>query len=571
MSRATDRLLLRVEPAKGPTVTVPAPHDLRFSTTIPGGFDELSCTVPWPASEQSPNQFAGAPVVQVVDRATGSIIWHGRVSDPGLQVHPRGNAYAIVAVGEKERLDTQRAAYALVDRDLRSWAPLNDLPAGSTAVGTDSGTVAASALDWAGDTPAGYLEVTIPNTTALATNATSTWVYLPAQNNPAAAAGIVQVTGSSKTSTHALAAAWVTELMAGPTTAAATTKVGQITNTSGAQIDWAVMVGYTGLGGTWAEALDARAFLVRSKYTGAPTTAAADYWQRHANLAVHCRRYTRSGALLSPTAGSPKDYQLTVADVVNDLLGRLLKDIVEPAAILEQPSTLVAQAAWWDGVSAREVMSFLAQLAPNNWWAVWEPGDSGRPRFTYETWLQPVRYLITPGMGEVKLAGGAEQLANQALVVYLAAENTIASLTVSATVPLLDAENLTRTTLVDAKDRGPISATRAAELGANALTAQAVRKPSGTVKVSGHLYDRLLGRVVEPWEIQPGAPVQVMDATERLAPGAVDTPDGSSIFRLTGVKFDVGSDTAVLDLDGGSRTLISRVKAEIVPVRFETV
>jgi hypothetical protein len=566
---ALSRLLVRIEPAYGAAVTVPAPSDLRFSTVIPGGYDQLSATIPWPLSEPTPPQITGTPTVQVVDQVTGQIVWHGRIADPGLAVKPGQTGYAVTAVGERAQLDGQRAAYALVDRDLASWQPLNDLPSGSTATGTDSGTIAASAQDWSPDTPTSYLEVTIPTSTALTTNAKSTWVYVPAANNPDAAASVLQVIGSSKTSTHSFGSSWITEVYAGPTIVAATTKLAGFTNTSGTQVDWQAMEGYTGGGGTWPTTLDARALLIVSKYTGGGTTTTADSWQRHANIAVHCRRYTRTGAAIKPTSGTPKDFQLTVADILNDCMGRLLLDVVEPAAILEQPDTLVDQAAWWDGISASEVLSFIATYAPNNWWAVWEPGDSGRPRFTYESWLGPVRYVITAGLGRVKLAGGAEQLANAALVIYQAGENTVASTTATVTVPLLDAENITRWVTVDLKDRGTITAAKAQELGQNALTRLAVRKPSGTVEISEPVFDRVQGRVVQPWEIVPGSPVQVIDATTRLVPDYLDTTDGASIFRLTGVQFNASTGTAQLDLDGGSRTLVSRVKVAAAPVRFD--
>lgn len=551
------RLLVRIEAAGRAAITVPAPGDLRFTTTAPGGYDAMSCTIPWPRSVPAPSEIDGAPCVDVVDRATGQVVWHGRIADPGGQARPGMSGYAVLASGQQTVMDTSSAAYALVDRDLASWAPLNDLPVGTTAVGPDAGTMTASTQDTAG-VPATYAEVTIPQGAALASGATASWVHLPSLRAADSRSGIVQVTGSSKASTHPLGSAWETNVKVGAALAAAG-KVGGFTTPSGSQVDWAVMPGYTGLGGSWSTTLDGRAVVIESRYTGTAITAAGAYWERHSNLAVYGRRFTRGGVEVRPTVGVPKTFEVTVTDVVLDVLGRLLVDVVEPAAVMESPTTVVPHAAWWDGVSARQVMEFVATLAPYCWWGIWERGTSGRPRFTFESWRRPVRYVVPPGAGDLSLGGGADNLANAALVIYLSGPEQVASVTTTVTVPVLDAERITRTVRVDVRDRGPISAAKAVEIGQNALADRGVRKTSGSVRVSGPILDRWTGRMVSPWEIRPGCVVHVPDASDRV-PVDLDTPDGASLLRLTSVRYDASSDSADLGLDGGSRTLLSRVR-----------
>ena len=45
--------------------------------------------------------------------------------------------------------------------------------------------------------------------------------------------------------------------------------------------------------------------------------------------------------------------------------------------------------------------------------------------------------------------------------------------------------------------------------------------------------------------------------------------DGVSVFRARGVAYDISSNSATLTLDGGSRSLIGRLKLEAQPKRYE--
>lgn len=552
---AVGRLIVRVEPRLGPTLTVPCPADLRFSAVIPGGYDQLTGTIPWPRGTQPPGQLTGMAVVQAVDVLTGQVVWHGRIDDPGRQVRPVRDGYQVSASGERVAVDRVQLAYALVDRDPASWVHAGDLPSGQATKGTDSGGLAASSLDWADDAPTSYLETSVAKDTAWTAGMTSTWQYLPAVHSEGP--GVVQVTGSTKVADASLGGSWVTRVLVGPTVDGAV-QVHQHT-CSTTQVDWAAVEGGAG----WASTLDARAVLVRSVYTGAGATPTVDMWHRTANVAVHGVRYDRWGATVDPDPGDPAVFELTAADIHHDLIGRALMDVVEVAAILEEPPARVEQAAWWRGVSAAEVLSFIATFAPHTWWAVWEPGESGRPRYEFSSWLTPVRWVIPPGFGAVDLAGGADDLADEALVTYLAAQDVPATVRVAVPVALLDAESVTRTVRVDLTDRGPITRDRAVELGENALAARAVRKPGGKVRISEPILDQATGRVVDPWEVRPGGLVHVMDAADRVSPDRPDVPDGVSVYRVTATSFDAGSGSVELSLDGGSRTLVTRVAAEV--------
>jgi hypothetical protein len=119
-------LLIRFEPgAGGEALTFPAPNDLRFDTEFPGGFKSLSCTIAFPAGVATPPSLTAYAQVRVVDRRTGSTIWYGQLTEPGLSVDA-GQTYAVTAEGPQTATDGWREVYGLVDRDSGSWQPVGD-------------------------------------------------------------------------------------------------------------------------------------------------------------------------------------------------------------------------------------------------------------------------------------------------------------------------------------------------------------------------------------------------------------------------------------------------------------
>lgn len=561
----TSPLLLRIAPTYGgQAVCVDFPADARFSATIPGGFDSLTATLPWPDSSPLPPPLDGVATVQAIDRLTGRICWHGRLIDPGQSAVPGLATYAVNAEGESAALDSIRAAYCLADRSLDSWKAMPDYPAGSSSTGDGAGFSVWTG-DWITDPPTGYVEATIPDGTKVAYGAHSSWAYMPAVYSPDAASQLALVRGSTLTDTATFGADWRTDIYVGVDLATSSYVLAggfDSSATSPSQQNWEARAGLS----SWVSGTVARGVIVRWRYLGTTGTYGSEHWWRTANLLVCGRRYDRSGNLIDPATGFGS---LTSGGVLADLIGRLLLSRLEVDPSIASAAELVDQACWWEGVSAREILDFVTSHSPQNWWAVWEPSTSGKPRFEYQPWSTAIRYVISPGSGEVKLAGGATELANRALVTYKRGEDIVATLTTSVSVPILDLEGLVRTAAVDLRDRGPIAPSKAIALGQAALDQIGQTKPSGTVVVSGPIYDRAAGRMVQPWEIQPGCLVQTSVSSSILARGAdQDVPDGVSVFRLTGVQYEAGTGSATLTLDGGGRSLLRRVRSAAVQRRY---
>jgi hypothetical protein len=309
--------------------------------------------------------------------------------------------------------------------------------------------------------------------------------------------------------------------------------------------------------------------------TEATTTADAALWW--GNLAVFHKRYNYSGGTVDVTAHPALD----VEGLVHDLMGRGFNSVVEydpnrvPAGM--PWGTRIGHASWWDGVSAREVLSFAEKYAPALWWVITEPGPSGLPKFEVGRWDGPIRYVLAPGTAHVELDGGADDLANRCLVRYIGSTMGQAKSTwvaeVRANVRGLADAGMRRTMTLDLTGEGPMSPQDARVRGLSALRVGAQAKTTGKATIGQPVMDLVAGRMVDPWEIQPGWPVVVSDAPVSAARSTsiIESvgADGIRVFRCRSVAFDAGRTEATLSLDGGSRSLIGRLKVDGQARRYD--
>lgn len=311
--------------------------------------------------------------------------------------------------------------------------------------------------------------------------------------------------------------------------------------------------------------------------TSSDLTLSSDATIWWGNLAVFHRRFGWDGYLVDVAA----NLQLTTQGLVYDLIGRGLRALLEfdPGSVpAGMPwANVIQHAAWWNGVSAREVLDLAVTSSPRMRWEILDPGPSGLPRLRIGRWDGPVRYILPPGSVRLQMSGGGATVANRCLVRYVGTTygqtKTVWVHEVRCTVPILDDAGLTRTMTLDVTGEGLITTEQARLRGAAALRLSSMAKTSGTAVVREAIYDRVQGRMVEPWEIVPGSTVIVADAplswsrSTSLTDGISE--DGTAVFRLQSAAFDAGRGEATLNLDGGARTLIGRVKAEAAQRRYD--
>jgi hypothetical protein len=529
-----------------------------YSRTAPGGFDQLSATVDWPSTTlPPPDALRSLAFAQVVDGASGDVMWHGRLDDPGPRLAQTSTRFRLAATGEQAILDTIASPLLYVDRALESWVWVGDFSDGAVSIGDGTG-FADNVIDVnVVDLPTGDITLSIPEGSNLPAGFTMTVTYRPRQYlvYPGTPQYLAWVFYSYFSNTLP---AEVIEMV---TSNGVTSETVQSTSWSLSQVDHAGESGF----GSWT-LTDVNLVSFRVRRTGAATVnTAGDDITHFANHAVYGTRVDQFGAAKTINDSA----FVNPAQIMQDVVGRLLKGNLEIGNTLLMAGTpAINQAAWFLPVTPREVFAFLEQYAPDYWWAVLEPGDTGLPRFEFRPWTTtPVRYMFTPSNSTANLEGGGGALANVALVYYLRGENIHASVKVTALVPDLADNGLTRTMVVDVTDRGPVSSAVATQLGTDALNLTNTYRVNGTITVHSPVLDLISGRTVQPWEIIPGWPVQVMHTTQKFSKGfAFNTPDAQTVFRATGVTYRADQNTCEVTLDGKGVSLLGRRPALPSPV-----
>lgn len=298
----------------------------------------------------------------------------------------------------------------------------------------------------------------------------------------------------------------------------------------------------------------------------------SDGYVRFANIAVIFYLVDKLGNRLTSTQSVQGVH---AGGIMHDMIGRMLVGKVEAGATVFYPtSPAVDQAAWWGGATAREIADFVQDIQPDYWWAVWEPGPSGKPRFEYRPWVTSgngiasngFRYYLTPRVADLRFTGGLDDVFNRALVVYSRADGVPGSVVVSGTVADLTNLGQTRTTIIDISDRGPMTGGTASAIGVQELAKVNLERSSGSAVVSGPVLDRITGRTVYPWELLPGWLARTSQPADRtFSVPSYQVQDGVCQFRVTQVVFDASSGTAELTLDGGARSLFRRRKSPAAP------
>lgn len=552
-----DTLILKISPptGKGMPIVRACPADLVMDSQAPGGYGALTCTLDWPEGNPPPDGLVVAAVVEVVDGRHGGTVWYGDLVDPGYTRTGTGASHRISCLGRYTVLETSAAPLAYIDRDLDQWTYAADYAAGSTQV-VDDLTLPNQPDDWVDPYPS-TIQMDIPEGSKLDASSPThmTLQYLPGKYG--ALPDIVRLQG-----THDGSASANFRLKVRVVNAAGAYFTVMDRSFTDTQHDFRLTEG----AGVWGTT-NARVAQLRLEYDSATdATASQDYFLRWGNLSVVFQRVNRAGTPIT----DPSVY-VNVGEIVDDVIGRLLATQLDVAGSIAHPDTLVEQAAWFEGVTAAGVFAFLEDLAPDYYWAVWGPQLDTQPRFEYRSWRVHPRYVISPDVARIELAGGGDELANRALVSYRAAHDVPASVVVTGSVPELDAAGLTRTMIVDLTGEGTLSKTTAKAKGLDALVTANLIRTSGTATVYGPVLDLREGRMVEPWEIRAGWPVVLADGVLRADGGTpfsvTGSRDGRSTFRLTGASYSAANGTAELTLDGGGRSLFNRVRRPLPRLR----
>lgn len=493
-------------------------RDLSFRSAIPGGFASAQISLDRPLSIQ-PDEIAYYGRLMVHDTRNGQVVWEGLVQDPGRSAGVDGQVWDIAAIGPAGHARDVRAPLIYVYRDLSHWQ--------RTAATKESGRFS---QDEHSDGSPALLMVADTGTWNAADNirGTSKWVLEAGQNLARVNWRMVGGSGSAN---------W---LMQGFVWFGVGTEVRSTTLTSVEQGLSARVVGTH-----WTHPQQRLDLRLRCDTAG---QSGFDFrWARFWDVRVRATLYNASGSEIVTGASYTSD-NVTVAEVITDLLGRRLPLFDGPNASIASIAETIEQLAYTGGVTASEVLDDLITLHPTFYWAAWERNAvSGKHRFEWVEWPDEVRYEADVNDGYTA-PGSAEGLYDAVTVLWRDPGGTIRRTRVTSSVQSLTDAGITRedTLSLGAEVQSSGGATVA---GTQWLADHAEPPNAGTLTIARPILDLVSGHVVAPWEIRPGSLIRVRGILPRVGALNATSRDGVTIFRVVATTFRAQDASTTLELD----------------------
>lgn len=262
---------------------------------------------------------------------------------------------------------------------------------------------------------------------------------------------------------------------------------------------------------------------------------------------LRARLLDATGATITAASSYNNDYILA-HEVVNDLLGRMLPEFDGAGAYVDTSATHQIDAlAYPDGVHAAQVLDDLMLLEPTHRWWVTNSGQ-----FRWEPWPTTVRYEATLEDGG-DFPASAQTLYNEVTVRFRDRRGRTRAVTRTASGVGVDDLYLapagkTRRKVLDVGDEvgSQNGAIRVAE---NFLRDHAAPANTGTLNVARPIKDLQTGRMVDPWEIEPGNLIRVQGVESYADALNASSSDGRTVFRIWALTYNSDTNTANLELD----------------------
>lgn len=499
-------------------------RDLTFSWEDPGGFK--SCRVPLdrPLTIQ-PDEIAYFGQVTVYDRRDGTVVFDGRMEDPGRSAQ-EGQVWELTAMGGSAHTRDRTVPLIWVDRpNLGKFERvLNNTPGGTDSVGEDPGGSGKDALI-----------LQFPQGLGISNSSRVQVRYndIARAGQKLALIGYAWDGGSSDPN-------MLVEAVAALGAAGDVARTAAISTAGGA---YATRV----VGTHWANGRNALDLRYIRNAGGAYTVPSDLAWVSFTDIAVVTMRYLANG--VEKTTG----YADTVlaSEVVADLLGRVLTHFDGAGATIATTSHPIDQLAYPDGVTPEKVLQDLMELESGFTWRAWERTSSGKFRFEWVPTPSQVRYEADVS-GGYESQGSTDGLYNRVTVRGRDRAGRIQTIERSSTVPALDDAGLVRQGSIDLGD-DVWSTANANRAGDQWLAARQFPPNAGQLRISGPILDLQTGRMVMPWEIRPGL-IRVRGILPRVDALNATARDGVTVFRIVSSEFRASDGTATLELDSHART-----------------
>lgn len=494
-----------------------------------GGVKSIALRLDKPLASFDPD-LAMMSKIRVFDARSAEVVAEGRLTDTGRGAGSDGQQWDLVAFGPGQHVTDIEQPLIYIDRTLSNW---------TRTLGTRPNTNT-SASDTSSSEELGAILLEHPEGKAFATGDSVGMTYRPIEL-AGMQLGAVAWTWDTGSTTSAYEVRMVSGTVAVPL---ASTDLNAAYNTAGGSMSATVVDAFPS-GRTRVTA--------RSLVVSGSGSNAADRWAQLTSARVLGRRMLKDGTLVSGVSGMVSTTRVRASQVVEDLLGRILPEFDGANATVSATSTDIDQLAYTDGVTAEQVLNDLMTLEPAFRWTTGPDVTGNGYAFRWESWPTTVRYEATLDDGG-SFPASAQELYNRVVVRWRSAAGTVYSVTRTKACRILDDAGVIRQKIIDLGDEVGSSA-NAALVGDNFLAEHNVPKNAGTLTIARRIRDLTTGRMVEPFEIEPGELIRVRGVESYPDALNASSNDGLTVFRIWSATYNSDSHSAELELDADARTV----------------
>ena len=280
-------------------------------------------------------------------------------------------------------------------------------------------------------------------------------------------------------------------------------------------------------------------------YSGAGTSPGNDkFWASFANIVIRSILSTNTGT----DQGCSNNY--VEADwVIQHLLGAgWLPQYDAVNASIDTGGTFqIDQMAYPDGISPREVLDDLMTLEPAYYWTTGPDVTGLGYQFIWKLWPTAVRYEATLEDGG-DFPTSTQEIYNRVLVRWNDRRGRSRSTVRTGACPILDDAGVVRQAVIDVSNELGSTA-NAQRIGDNFLAGHKYPPNNGTLNVARPIRDLTTGRMVQPFEIEPGELIRVRGVESYPDALNASSNDGQTVFRIWATQYTSDTNTATLELD----------------------